>query len=140
MANMTSTELAQLMAARGPQAKPRAKRFEGPVSIKKRKSLIEQRFLAAWDGPEFTTEHRFHSVRKWRFDYAWPEAFVAMEIDGAIFGGASGHNTGIGIARDAEKSNAAVELGWRLIRLTAKSDLADEIRRLKLLLTAKDER
>jgi very-short-patch-repair endonuclease len=125
---------------RGPQPKPRAKRFEGPVAARKRKSRIEQQFLSRWDGPEFTTEHRFHPVRKWRFDYAWPAAFVAMEIDGAIFGGASGHNTGMGIARDAEKANAAVELGWRLIRLTAKSDLADEIRRLKQLLNEGEQR
>jgi hypothetical protein len=118
-------------------AKPRAKRFEGPKSAAKRKSRIETLFLLRWDGPPFVAEFRFHAVRKFRFDYAWPQHMVAVEVDGAIFGGASGHNTGIGIARDADKNNLAVEGGWRLIRLTEKSNLDDEIRRLKVLMGAK---
>jgi very-short-patch-repair endonuclease len=136
MGDMTTAEYLDMMRKRNPE-KPRAKRFEGAFSARKRKSRIETMFLIRWDGPDFVTEHRFHPVRKWRFDYAWPDSKVAMEVDGAIFGGKSGHNTGVGIARDAEKSNAAVELGWRLIRLTAKSNLDDEIRRIKgLILTA----
>ena len=133
--SITTAELARHMARiGGVVAKPRAKRFSGPVSAKKRKSRIEQQFLLRWDGPAFVTEHRFHPVRKHRLDYAWPEAKVGMEVNGAIFGGASGHNTGMGIARDAEKNNLMQEVGWRLIILTAKSNLDDEIRRLKGLI------
>jgi very-short-patch-repair endonuclease len=135
MGDMTTAEYLELMRQRNPE-KPRAKRFEGTFSARKRKSRIETQFLLRWNGPAFVTEYRFHPMRKWRFDFAWPLEKVAMEVDGAIFGGKSGHNTGVGIARDAEKNNNAVELGWRLIRLTAKSNLDDEIRRLKELIAA----
>jgi very-short-patch-repair endonuclease len=68
------------------------------------------------------TEHRFHPIRKWRLDFAWPAQMVAVECEGGIFrkkGGA--HRSISGILRDIEKYNAAVEHGWHLLRLTAKT-------------------
>lgn len=32
-------------------------------------------------------EYVFHWQRLWRFDYAWPELLVALEIQGGMFGG-----------------------------------------------------
>ena len=29
-----------------------------------------------------TPEYRFHPTRKWRFDYAWPENKIALEVEG----------------------------------------------------------
>lgn len=63
-------------------------------------------------------EYRFHDVRRWRFDFAWPELRVAVEVDGGTWT-AGRHNRGAGFEGDAEKLNAATALGWRVFRYTA---------------------
>jgi hypothetical protein len=40
-------------------------------------------------------EHRFHPVRRWRFDAAFPARKVAVELDGGIFA-AGRHTRGAG--------------------------------------------
>lgn len=62
-------------------------------------------------------EYRFDDVRRWRFDFAWPDFRVAVEVDGAIWS-AGRHNRGAGYEADAEKLNAAAALGWRVFRYT----------------------
>jgi very-short-patch-repair endonuclease len=62
-------------------------------------------------------EHRFHPVREWRFDFAFPRARLAVEIDGRGRGGHEGrHHSFTGAAADYEKHNAAAVLGWRVLR------------------------
>jgi len=61
-------------------------------------------------------EYRFHPVRKWRFDLAYPEILLAIEIDGT-----GRHNTVAGMAADNEKINEAQILGWTVIRANAKN-------------------
>lgn len=41
--------------------------------------------LAKRAGIQFALEHRFHPVRKWRFDAAFPVRKIAVEIDGGVF-------------------------------------------------------
>ena len=68
---------------------------------------------------EPVTEHRFHPVCKWRFDYAWPASRMAVEVEGIFYSagqGKSRHQTGKGYSADMEKYNAAIELGWRVLR------------------------
>ena len=66
-------------------------------------------------------EHRFHPERKWRFDFAWPQIRLAIEVNG---GGSRGrHNTITGATEDAQKVNAAQLMGWRVLIYTAKSVL-----------------
>lgn len=80
------------------------------------------------------TEYRFDPNRQWRFDYAWPFRRVAIEIDGGIWrkgGGAHSHPSNI--LRDMEKHNAAVLLGWRVIRVTPQQ-LADAVSMVETLL------
>lgn len=64
----------------------------------------------------------FHPVRKWRFDFAWEDVKVAVEIEGVTkFGGAKKigrHQTPRGVAGDCEKYNAALDLGWVVYRFT----------------------
>ncbi len=62
-------------------------------------------------------EFRFHPTRKWRFDFAWPEHKVAMEIEGAVWVRGR-HTRGSGFVKDMEKYNAAASLGWRVFRFT----------------------
>ena len=62
-------------------------------------------------------EYRFHPRRRWRFDFAWPRYKVAVEIDGGIYNRGR-HVRGSGFERDAEKRNAAVMAGWRVLHFT----------------------
>ncbi|MEI7775208.1 MAG: hypothetical protein WCK17_10585 [Verrucomicrobiota bacterium] len=64
-------------------------------------------------------EYRFHPERKWRFDYAWPEKMIAIEVEGGVWVGGR-HTSGSGFVKDMEKYNAATCLGWRLLRVQPK--------------------
>ena len=62
-------------------------------------------------------EHRFHPKRKWRFDYAFPAAKVALEVEGGVW--TSGrHTRPQGFLNDIEKYNTATLLGWKVLRTT----------------------
>lgn len=73
--------------------------------------------------------YQFDLVRKWKFDFAWPDVHVAVEIEGGIWrgrgrGSKTSDNTGgahshpLNILRDIEKYNAAARAGWRILRFT----------------------
>ena len=59
-------------------------------------------------------EHRFHTDRKWRFDYAWPAAKIAIEIDGGQW-----QVTGRDLSREAERNNEAQIAGWCVLHFTS---------------------
>lgn len=81
-----------------------------------------------------TPEAEFHFAkaigRKWRFDYAWEEHQIALEVEGMAFGRmvttdkgekvrvGGRHNTGAGLQADAEKYSWAAILGWCVVRVT----------------------
>ncbi|ANN74594.1 hypothetical protein BAU08_05755 [Bordetella bronchialis] len=62
-----------------------------------------------------TREYRFAPPRLWRFDFAWPELKLAVEIEGGVWT-QGGHTRGAGYVKNLEKYNAAAALGWRLFR------------------------
>lgn len=87
------------------------------------KSNLERTFLTRWrqlapDAPEPEQEYLFALKamgRRWRFDFAWPDSLVAVEIDGGQWTPHGGrHNTDA----DREKLNAAAALGWRVMRFS----------------------
>lgn len=57
-------------------------------------------------------EHKFHKVRNWLFDIAFPEQMLAIEIDGW------GHRTHKRFLEDIDKLNHARALGWTVFRVT----------------------
>ena len=60
-------------------------------------------------------EYQFHPKRKWKFDFAYPLARVAVEIDGGQWaerGGRHSRDT------DREKLNAAARMGWLVFRFS----------------------
>jgi very-short-patch-repair endonuclease len=67
--------------------------------------------------PAFVAEHKFHPIRRWRFDFSWPALKVACEIDGGTWAGGR-HTRGTGFENDCVKINAAILLGWRVLRFT----------------------
>lgn len=57
--------------------------------------------------------------RRWRFDWAFIEQKVALEVEGGAFMvGGSRHTRGAGYVKDMEKYNHAIIMGWRLLRVT----------------------
>jgi len=76
-----------------------------------------ERLLRSVGLPAPVREHRFHAVRRWRFDYAWLAEKVALEVEGGVWTGGR-HTRGAGFLADIEKYNAAVVAGWRIVRVT----------------------
>lgn len=64
----------------------------------------------------FEREFRFFLDRKWRFDFAMPYAWTAVEVEGGSWTG--GHKRGAAYESDCEKHNAATGSGWRVYRFT----------------------
>ena len=73
--------------------------------------------FAAAGVAEPVAEFRFCPPRRWRLDYAWPDQFVALEVEGGVW--SRGRHTGpTGFIKDMEKYNLLAATGWRLLRCT----------------------
>jgi len=68
-------------------------------------------------GFSYVTEHKFHPVRHWRFDYALPDLGIAIEYEG-LYSKKSRHTSIKGFREDCRKYNEAALLGWVVIRVT----------------------
>ena len=78
--------------------------------------LLFQIMMLGLPAPEI--EYRFHPVRRWRFDGAWPDKLLAFEVHGGVWTGGR-HVRGNGFTKDCEKYTAAAKLGWRILHFTA---------------------
>lgn len=76
---------------------------------------VFQAFCVGAGLPAPVAEFRFHDSRKWRFDWAWPDAMVALEIDGGVHTGGR-HTRGAGFEEDMNKLSEAAALGWLIVR------------------------
>ena len=88
-------------------------------------------------GERCEKEWKFHPVRKWRFDYAFPDFKVALEVEGGVFTGGR-HTRSVGFMKDIEKYNTAAVLGWIVVR-TVPDELytGKTLTMLKLLIDAR---
>ncbi len=73
--------------------------------------------ITALSLPEPVAEYRFHPVRKWRFDLAWPDRMLAVEVEGGKWVQGR-HQRPQGFEDDCVKYNEAALLGWRVLRVT----------------------
>lgn len=80
------------------------------------KPTIFSQLCTAHGLPEPVAELKFHPERRWRFDYAFPSAKVALEVEGGVWSGGR-HTSGSGFVKDMEKYNAAACLGWKVLRI-----------------------
>lgn len=86
-------------------------------------------------------EHMFHSERGWRFDLSYPPLMLAVEVDGR-----GRHQSPKGYAEDAQKLNAATELGWKILRYPTRyvttnkrrERIVEQIRRIAFGVTCED--
>lgn len=92
-----------------------AKREANRLRSEERKRLF-LRLLEEAGLPRPALELHFHPTRQWRWDFAWANQKLALEVDGGIHVGGK-HGRGVGIAKDHEKGNAAAVLGWRVLRV-----------------------
>ena len=78
--------------------------------------LHKQILLAGLPGPK----REFLAIpgRRFRFDFYWPESNLLVEVQGGVWT-KGGHTSGIGMNRDAEKTNLAVLLGFRCLSVTS---------------------
>jgi len=84
------------------------------ITLFKDKNL---QFFVRMGLPKPVPEYRFHPTRKWRFDYAFVEYKIALEVEGGIWSGGR-HTTPEGFYNDMEKYNKAACMGWRVLRVT----------------------
>jgi very-short-patch-repair endonuclease len=70
--------------------------------------------------PEPERQYMFaRPERRYRADYAWPDAMLLAEVQGGIWARDPGrHNRGSGYEKDCERDNEACLRGWRLLRFT----------------------
>jgi very-short-patch-repair endonuclease len=61
-------------------------------------------------------EFKFDEKRNWRFDYAWEQQKIALEVEGGRWRHKGAHNTGHAIERDVRKYNEAQLQGWLVMR------------------------
>lgn len=99
------------------------------------RSELEERFLmllklAKIRKPE--EELVFAPPRKWRFDFAFPDKMIAVEIEGGVWSGGR-HRRPIGFIKDMEKYNAAALRGWRVLRYYC-DNIEQSVDDLKLVL------
>ena len=104
------------------------------------RSDLEAAFLQAWrafapDAPEPREQYRFAAehvgmgpglrkrlaaagLQDWRFDFAWPDLELAVEIHGGVWINGR-HNRGAGFESDMQKMNTAMLTGWTVLQFGA---------------------
>lgn len=86
---------------------------------------LRQTGATAW-----VRELRFDEARMWRFDFAWTEQLVAVEIEGGTWS-AGRHSRGSGFEADCIKYAEAAIRGWLVIRVT--TEMVDDGRAISLI-------
>lgn len=107
----------EAIAARTPKRMTRSARKVGRGSGSHLERAMETQIRVA-GFPEPVRELRFHPVRRWRFDFAWPDHLLALEVEGGTWG-VGRHTSGKGFESDCEKYNTATAHGWRVLRVTS---------------------
>ena len=84
-------------------------------------SDLEDIFAAQLDAVGLTgyvREYRAIPGRRYRFDFCWVKERLAVEIQGGTYSRGA-HARPLGIKRDYEKGNLAVQFGWRVLQFDA---------------------
>ena len=85
-----------------------------------RRRALEDRLaqqIRAMQLPSPDREYLFHPTRRWRVDFAWPEFWLLVEVEGLSPAGGR-HQRIAGFEADAEKYAEAQRLGWTVLRLS----------------------
>ena len=67
--------------------------------------------------PRPVAEYRFAPPRRWRIDWAFLDAKIALEVQGGLFSGGR-HVRGAALLKEHEKLNALAIAGYRVLFVT----------------------
>ena len=84
-------------------------------------SELENIFAAQLDAvglDGYVREYQAIPGRRYRFDFCWVKERLAVEIQGGTYSRGA-HARPLGIKRDYEKGNLAVQFGWRVLQFDA---------------------
>lgn len=97
-----------------------AEEWARQAATAKRRALedVFESQLRSFRLPIAEREHRFHEGRRWRFDFAWTEFRIAVEVEGGTWSGGR-HTRGAGYEADVSKYNQAALDGWTVLRFTS---------------------
>jgi len=101
----------------------------GEMIDQKTQSELELQALAQIRDAGFPEpEQQYEGIenRRYRFDFAWPQDLIAVEIHGGAWMG-KGHTGGKGFSEDRRKMNLANLSGWMVFEFTADMLNADEL-------------
>lgn len=76
--------------------------------------------IRALELPEPIREYQAIKGRKFRFDFAWLEHRLLVEVNGGTYTKGA-HSTGQGIARDYEKIRLGQDCGWKVYPFDGKA-------------------
>ena len=102
--------------------KGRKRKVDKVVIDGKKMSVGEGEFalLLKSENIDYASEFTFCPGRRWRFDFAWPDLKIAVEIEGMTYTGVGYHQNPEDYGKDCEKYNTAAFLGWKVFRFTRK--------------------
>ena len=66
----------------------------------------------------YVREYQAIPGRRFRFDFCWVKERLAVEIQGGTYSRGA-HARPLGIKRDYEKGNLAVQFGWKVLQFDA---------------------
>ena len=84
-------------------------------------SELEDIFAAQLDAvglDGYVREYQAIPGRRFRFDFCWVKERLAVEIQGGTYSRGA-HARPLGIKRDYEKGNLAVQFGWKVLQFDA---------------------
>ncbi len=96
------------------------------MAAKMKRESLEDRFYNAWldhapkEFPAPERQFKFHPERRFRYDFAWPQIKLCVDIQGGGFSGGR-HSRGIGQEGDHDKANEAQRLGYDVLQFGTKA-------------------
>ena len=87
------------------------------------------------DDPGVRSRIKEKGLRDWRFDFAWPNEKVAVELEGGTWVRGA-HTRGRHFRSDCEKYNFAQLLGYRVLRFTGDMLEDNPIKCIELVVSA----
>ena len=114
MSSISLAEYKQLIKTK-PKAKPRRSPRRGIKVESEGEATLAQHLKA--HGIGFEREFKFHDVRRWRSDFLIVGHKLLVEVEGGIWSNGR-HTRGKGYQEDIYKYNAAVTLGYQVLRFS----------------------
>lgn len=75
--------------------------------------------IRAYRLPAPERDTRWHPTRRWRADFLWRDRMLMVEVEGGAWVGGR-HVSGAGFEADIDKYNAAVLMGFRVVRVSGR--------------------